>query len=85
MILTASGGPFYRRDKKNDYSLKEAIQHPTYHCGKKVAINCSTMMNKGLEVIAAKHFFDLCFDQIDVVIHPQSIVQGMIKFTDGGC
>ena len=57
IILTASGGPFYGREDRDGFSLEEAIQHPNHVCGKKVAINCSTLMNKGLEILQAKHLF----------------------------
>lgn len=83
LLLTASGGPFFQYNDKTTFSLQKAISHPTYSCGKKVAINCSTMMNKGLEIIEAKHLFNISADKIDVVIHPQSIVQSLISFKDG--
>jgi 1-deoxy-D-xylulose-5-phosphate reductoisomerase len=83
IILTASGGPFFKRNDYENFSFKEATVHPTYPCGNKVAVNCSTMMNKGLEVIEAVHLFGIGRDKIDVVIHPQSIVQSMVSFADG--
>ena len=67
-ILTASGGPFFQED----FSYEKAFTHPTYTCGKKVAVNCSTLMNKGLEVIEAKHLFNISLEKIDVVIQPES-------------
>ena len=81
LILTASGGPFYRRSDFSGLTLKDAMKHPTHFCGKKIAVNCSTLMNKGLEMIEAKHFFQI--ENIDVVIHPQSIVQSLVSFKDG--
>jgi 1-deoxy-D-xylulose-5-phosphate reductoisomerase len=78
-ILTASGGPFFSTPP----TYEKAFTHPTYRCGKKVAVNCSTLMNKGLEVIEAKHLFNIDNDQIDVVIHPQSLVHSFVSFKDG--
>ncbi|MCH9617456.1 MAG: 1-deoxy-D-xylulose 5-phosphate reductoisomerase [Chlamydiia bacterium] len=83
IILTASGGPFLKREDYENFSFKEATMHPTYACGNKVAVNCSTMMNKGLEIIEAVHLFGIGREKIDVVIHPQSIVQSMVSFADG--
>lgn len=83
IILTASGGPFFKREDCHNFSFKQASLHPTYACGNKVAVNCSTMMNKGLEVIETAHLFGVERAKIDVVIHPQSIVQSMVSFDDG--
>ncbi len=83
LILTASGGAFFHREQEDDFSVFEAMSHRNHRCGEKVAINCSTMMNKGLEVIEAFHLFGIKKEQIDVVIHPQSLVQSLVSFNDG--
>ena len=85
MILTASGGPFFNLPLEQFESIKpeEALRHPTWNMGNKVTIDCSTLMNKGLEVIEAYHLFGLGADRIDVVIHPQSIIHSMVDFIDG--
>lgn len=84
LILTASGGPFL--DGPEDLSLvtrEQALNHPRWKMGPKVTIDSSTMMNKGFEVIEAKWLFDVGYDQIDVVVHPESIVHSLVTFTDG--
>ncbi|PIE90496.1 MAG: 1-deoxy-D-xylulose-5-phosphate reductoisomerase [Acidobacteria bacterium] len=84
IVLTASGGPF--RTCKGDLSLitpQQALKHPTWKMGPKITIDSSTMMNKGLEVIEAYHLFDCEKEQIEAVIHPQSIVHSMVEFLDG--
>lgn len=85
IILTASGGPF--RGKKSEelahVTKDQALKHPNWTMGAKVTIDSASLMNKGLEVIEAKWLFDLNADQIDVVVHPQSIIHSMIQFTDG--
>ncbi|MDD5454676.1 MAG: 1-deoxy-D-xylulose-5-phosphate reductoisomerase [Candidatus Ratteibacteria bacterium] len=85
VILTASGGPFYNCDKNKFSSIKirDALSHPTWKMGSKITVDCATLMNKGFEVIAAKWFFDLDWDKIDVIIHPQSIVHSLVEFVDG--
>ncbi len=85
IYLTASGGPFWgmNREELLHVSKKEALQHPTWDMGDKISIDSATMMNKGLEMIEAKWLFDLSPHQIDVVIHPQSIIHSMVKFHDG--
>lgn len=85
IILTASGGPFRGRTKKEleQVSVKEALNHPNWDMGAKVTIDSASLMNKGLEVIEAKWLFNLNLDQIEVVIHPQSIIHSMVQFTDG--
>ncbi len=85
IILTASGGPFLRRDLDTfgDITIAAALKHPTWTMGSKISIDSATMMNKGLEVIEAHHLFALPVDQIDIVIHPQSIVHSMVEFIDG--
>jgi 1-deoxy-D-xylulose-5-phosphate reductoisomerase len=85
VILTASGGPFLQRDLAtfDDISIEAALAHPTWRMGNKISIDSATMMNKGLEVIEAHHLFALPADQIDIVIHPQSIVHSMVEYVDG--
>ena len=85
IILTASGGPFLHRDLGtfDDISVEAALAHPTWRMGNKISIDSATMMNKGLEVIEAHHLFALPVDQIDIVIHPQSIVHSMVEYVDG--
>ena len=85
LILTASGGPFRGRSAAtlNDVTVAEALAHPTWSMGPKITIDSSTLMNKGLEVIEAHALFGTPFDQIDVVVHPQSIVHSMVEFSDG--
>lgn len=85
IILTASGGPFFRlpKEKMSDVTLEDALKHPNWDMGAKITIDSATMMNKGLEVIEAKWFFDVDIDRIDVLIHPQSIVHSMVEYTDG--
>ncbi len=85
VILTASGGPFrgQSRSRLADVTPERALAHPTWNMGPKITIDSATMMNKALEVIEARWLFDLDVDQIDVVIHPQSIVHSMVEFVDG--
>lgn len=85
IVLTASGGPFRGRSQQSlaSVSVDEALQHPTWKMGPKITIDSSTLMNKGLEVIEAHELFGVTFDQIDVVVHPQSVVHSMVEFTDG--
>lgn len=85
VILTASGGPFYNYDKDKfpSIKIKDALAHPTWKMGSKITIDSATLMNKGFEVIAAKWFFDLDWNKIDVIIHPQSIVHSLVEFVDG--
>jgi len=84
IILTASGGPFFRKDKESfrNITVKEALKHPTWNMGIKVTIDSATLMNKALEIIEAYYLFHLAPEQIDVVIHPQSIVHSMVEFKD---
>tara|TARA_B100001167_G_scaffold140307_1_gene89307 strand:- start:279 stop:1025 length:747 start_codon:yes stop_codon:yes gene_type:complete len=84
IILTGSGGPFRTRDVNtfSEISLKEALNHPNWSMGKKITIDSATMMNKGLEVIEARWLFDLQINQIDILIHPQSIIHSMVEFKD---
>jgi 1-deoxy-D-xylulose-5-phosphate reductoisomerase len=85
VILTASGGPFrgWTRDELAKASVKEALAHPTWRMGPKITIDSATLMNKGLEVIEAHYLFRLEFSQIDVVVHPESVIHGLAEFTDG--
>jgi len=85
IVLTASGGPFRGRTAAElaDVSVDDALAHPTWSMGPKITIDSSTLMNKGLEVIEAHELFGVEYDQIEVVVHPQSIVHSMAEFTDG--
>jgi 1-deoxy-D-xylulose-5-phosphate reductoisomerase len=85
LILTASGGPFRGRSASElvDVSAEEALRHPTWRMGRKITIDSATLMNKGLEVIEAHWLFGVGADQIDVVIHPQSVVHSMVELRDG--
>ncbi len=85
VVLTASGGPFRgrRREDLEAVTIADALAHPTWTMGAKITIDSSTLMNKGLEVIEAHELFGLDYDAIEVVVHPQSIVHGMVEFTDG--
>lgn len=85
IILTASGGPFRRlsKDKLARVTVDEALAHPTWNMGPKITVDSATMMNKALEIIEARWLFGLRPDQIEVVIHPQSIVHSMVEFRDG--
>jgi 1-deoxy-D-xylulose-5-phosphate reductoisomerase len=85
LILTASGGPFRRftLEKLERVNPDEALRHPTWKMGRKITIDSATLMNKGLEVIEAHWLFDVSADQIDVLIHPQSIVHSLVELVDG--
>jgi 1-deoxy-D-xylulose-5-phosphate reductoisomerase len=85
IILTASGGPFrsWSAEKIARATVADALSHPTWQMGRKITIDSATMMNKALEIIEARWLFDLQPDQIDVVIHPQSIVHSLVEFIDG--
>ncbi|MDO8994090.1 MAG: 1-deoxy-D-xylulose-5-phosphate reductoisomerase, partial [Daejeonella sp.] len=85
IYLTASGGPFRGKDKSYLASItrKEALKHPNWVMGEKITIDSASLMNKGLEVIEAKWLFDLDVSQIDVIVHPQSIVHSLVQFRDG--
>jgi len=84
IILTASGGPFFLKSKQefSGITIKEALAHPTWSMGRKITIDSATLMNKALEIIEAYHLFRLRPGQIDVVIHPQSIIHSMVEFID---
>jgi 1-deoxy-D-xylulose-5-phosphate reductoisomerase len=85
LLLTASGGPFRGRTRSElaDVTREQALAHPTWSMGGKITIDSATLMNKGLEVIEAHHLFGTPYDQIDVVVHPQSIVHSLIQLCDG--
>ena len=85
IILTASGGPFLRlpEAKLTEVTLADALKHPNWKMGKKITIDSASMMNKGLEVIEAKWFFNIDVDKVEVLIHPQSIVHSMVEYKDG--
>jgi len=85
LVLTASGGPFRTWDEARiaRASLKEALNHPNWDMGPKITIDSATLMNKGLEVIEARWLFDMSPDEVDVVVHPQSIVHSLVEFVDG--
>ena len=85
LIITASGGPFLHKtieDMKNA-TVEQALAHPRWNMGRKITVDSATLMNKGLEVIEAHHLFNMNYDDIDVVIHPQSIVHSAIEYVDG--
>ncbi|MGD9126740.1 MAG: 1-deoxy-D-xylulose-5-phosphate reductoisomerase [Planctomycetia bacterium] len=85
IILTASGGPFrsYTEEQLDQVTVEEALAHPTWEMGRKITIDSATMVNKALEVIEARWLFDLASDQIEVMIHPQSMVHSMVEYIDG--
>ena len=87
IILTASGGPF--RDRRitracSTLSATDALAHPTWSMGDKITVDSATLMNKGLEIIEAHWLFGLAYDQIDVLVHPESIIHSLVEFVDGG-
>ena len=85
IVLTASGGPFRgrTRDDLREVTIDDALAHPTWSMGPKITVDSSTLMNKGLEVIEAHELFGVAYDQIEVVVHPQSVVHSMVEFSDG--
>lgn len=85
ILITASGGPFRGRriDELSDVTPEQAIAHPNWNMGKKISVDSATLMNKGLEVIEAHWLFEMDFDKIDVVIHPESIIHSMVEYVDG--
>lgn len=85
IFLTASGGPFrgYNQEQLRSVRLEQALRHPTWNMGGKITVDSATLMNKGLEVIEASWLFDCPVEQIEVVVHPQSIIHSMVEFTDG--
>jgi 1-deoxy-D-xylulose-5-phosphate reductoisomerase len=85
VLLTASGGPFRERpaDTFGAITVEDALKHPTWKMGAKITIDSATLMNKGLEIIEARWLFDLAPDQVQVIVHPQSIVHSMVEYVDG--
>ncbi|MAX68644.1 MAG: 1-deoxy-D-xylulose-5-phosphate reductoisomerase [Flavobacteriales bacterium] len=85
IYLTASGGPFRRKNREEllHVTKEQALKHPNWEMGSKITIDSASMMNKGLEVIEAKWLFDLKKEQIEIVVHPQSVVHSAVQFTDG--
>lgn len=85
LLLTASGGPFRRAtlEQLRAVSIEQALTHPTWHMGPKITIDSATLMNKGLEVLEAHWLFDIPYERIDVVVHPESIIHSMVEFIDG--
>jgi 1-deoxy-D-xylulose-5-phosphate reductoisomerase len=85
LLLTASGGPFRGRKtaELSNVTLQQCLKHPNWAMGRKITIDSATLMNKGLEVIEARWLFDIDYQHIDVVVHPQSIVHSMVEFVDG--
>lgn len=85
VVLTASGGPFRGRGRRQleDVTAQDALRHPTWQMGPKITVDSATLMNKALEIIEARWLFDLRPDQIDVIIHPESIVHSFVEFVDG--
>lgn len=85
LIITASGGPFRNKsiDEMKNATVEETLHHPRWNMGKKITIDSATLMNKGLEVIEAHHLFDIPYEKIQVVVHPQSIVHSAVEYVDG--
>lgn len=85
LIITASGGPFLRKEPEEmkNATVAQALAHPRWNMGKKITVDSATLMNKGLEIIEAHHLFNMPYDRIEVVVHPQSIVHSAIEYKDG--
>ena len=85
LIITASGGPFLHKtvDDMKSATVEQALAHPRWNMGRKITVDSATLMNKGLEIIEAHHLFNMPYDKIDVVVHPQSIVHSAIEYVDG--
>ena len=85
IILTGSGGPLRKRAKESFPSVtqKEVLHHPKWKMGKKITVDSATLMNKGLEVIEARHLFDVAVESVEVVIHPEAVIHSMVEFVDG--
>ncbi|MCX7821514.1 MAG: 1-deoxy-D-xylulose-5-phosphate reductoisomerase [Brevinematales bacterium] len=83
IILTASGGPFLKKEITERTSIEEVLAHPTWNMGNYITVNSATMMNKGFEVIEAHYLFKMEYERIDVLIHPQSLVHGIVETIDG--
>lgn len=86
LLITASGGPFRGKSKAEleNIQVEDALKHPNWSMGSKITIDSSTLVNKGLEVMEARWLFDVSLDQIQVVVHPQSIIHSMVEYVDGG-
>lgn len=86
ILLTASGGPFRgkKTEELQDITVEDALKHPNWSMGRKITVDSATLVNKGLEVMEAKWLFDVELDQIQVVVHPQSIIHSMVEYVDGG-
>ena len=84
IVLTASGGPFLKRDLNtfNSISVKDALKHPTWKMGNKITVDCATMVNKGLEIIEAMHLFEMPSSKVEAIIHPQSLIHSCVFFND---
>lgn len=87
IVITASGGSFrnIERSELENVTVKQALKHPNWSMGAKITIDSATMMNKGLEVIEAHHLFNLPYDKIEVILHPESIVHSLVEFVDNSC
>src|SRR5947209_5361416 len=85
LLLTASGGPFRRAtlEQIRSVTVEQALAHPTWRMGPKITIDSATLMNKGLEVLEARWLFDIPYERIDVIVHPESIIHSMVEFVDG--
>src|SRR5204863_9312558 len=83
LVLTASGGPFRGRSDLEGVTPAEALAHPTWEMGGRITVDCATLINKGFELIEAHHLFGVPYERIDVVVHPQSIVHGLVHLNDG--
>jgi 1-deoxy-D-xylulose-5-phosphate reductoisomerase len=83
LILTASGGPFRNESVMRDFPPEQALKHPNWRMGRRITIDCATLMNKGFEVIEARWLFNVDIPKIDVIIHPESIIHSMVEFVDG--
>jgi 1-deoxy-D-xylulose-5-phosphate reductoisomerase len=85
IILTASGGPFFRKSAKEleSVTIADALNHPNWKMGEKVTVDSASMMNKGLEMIEARWLFNIVPENIDIIVHPQSIIHSMVQFSDG--
>ena len=85
LIITASGGPFLHKsiDDMKNATVEQALAHPRWNMGKKITVDSATLMNKGLEIIEAHHLFGFDYDNIEVIVHPQSIVHSAIEYVDG--
>ena len=86
ILLTASGGPFRgkKTEELQDITVEDALKHPNWSMGRKITVDSATLVNKGLEVMEAKWLFDVEPEQIQVVVHPQSIIHSMVEYVDGG-